>query len=269
MEDRSPVVASATDFVERLAEELETSDSPARTALEAFDEDVERVLDHYDLTSVRSKAHALTFASMYDSAETAEAEDDRDPIPRAVLAALIAADVEFRGPLRLSGRRKVLLAEVYEALGARLSRAGLYDHAGLAFRRAMALHRENEDDESEDRCGYLSARARTRATPRGLRRLTGELSFYLCGHGYRPAWLLGWVLVQLAGFTTAALVIGGDAPPTSVVYMGLVSFLGPLGLEDTEAMNSPARPLFIIESWTGVVTMSVFFALLVRKWFRM
>lgn len=268
MAAQSPLVASITDFVKRLAETLGTADSAERTALEAFDQDVEKVLDHYDLTSVRREAHALTFASLYDPAEQAEPEDD-EPVARAVLAAFIAADVEFRGPLRLSGRQNVLLAEVFESLGVQLSKAGLYDHAALAFRRAMALHRVSEDDESEDRCGFLLARARTRGAPWGLRRLSGELSFCLCGHGYRPVWLLGWVIVQLVGFITAGLLIGGDTPPTSIVYMGLASFLGPLGLEDTETMNSAARPLFIVESWVGVVTISVFFALLVRKWFRM
>jgi hypothetical protein len=34
-------------------------------------------------------------------------------------------------------------------------------------------------------------------------------------------------------------------------------------------LRAAARPLFAVESWAGTVSMSVFFALLVRKWFRL
>ncbi|MFC8044639.1 hypothetical protein [Nocardia sp. NPDC057353] len=90
---------------------------------------------------MRRDAHALMFAALYDATER------RDP--EAVLAAFIAADVEYSGPLRLSSRQNVLLVEVYESLGGHMPKAGPYEHAAPAYHRAMTLHRVSEDGESE------------------------------------------------------------------------------------------------------------------------
>lgn len=180
----------------------------------------------------------------------------------------MAAEVEFRGPLRLSARQNTLLAEEYEAIGARLSEVGLATHAALAFRRAMALYRVNEDDEAEDRCGLQLARANTRGLPHGLRRWAAQGSYLLCGHGYRPSWLLGWVILQMLLFTGVAVLLGGQAVDDTV-YMGVTGFLNPPGPGDTQELPGAVRTLFVVEAWTGAVSMSVFFALLVRKWFRM
>lgn len=51
--------------------------------------------------------------------------------------------------------------------------------------------------------------------------------------------------------------------------MGVTGFLNPPGPGDTQDLHGAVRVLFVIEAWTGAVSMSVFFALLVRKWFRM
>ncbi|WP_280368581.1 hypothetical protein, partial [Nocardia abscessus] len=56
-------------------------------------------------------------------------------------------------------------------------------------------------------------------------------------------------------------------PPT--VNPCVTSFINPRGPGHTDNLRPAARPLFAVEAWTGTVSMSVFFALLVRKWFRM
>jgi hypothetical protein len=65
-----------------------------------------------------------------------------------------------------------------------------------------------------------------------------------------------------------ALLLGGQEAGDTI-YMGVTGFLNPPGPGDTRELPGAVRTLFVIEAWTGAVWMSVFFALLVRKWFRM
>ncbi|MBB5911355.1 hypothetical protein BJY24_000222 [Nocardia transvalensis] len=273
MPDMQSFVASvSTRIARRAAEyaaEVDRDEVPEQAALDAFTTHVEVILTGYDPPSVRRRSDGLVFVHLYAAARHPKPDEEGWRVPSAVLAALLAAEVEFRGPLRLSTRQNALLAEEYERLGAQLWDLRLYAHAALAFRRAVALYRMNEDDDGEDRCGLRLARSRTRALPRGWRRWAGQLSYVSCGHGFRPSWLLGWVAVQLVLFTIAGLLLSGSPSPTTIVYMTATSFLNPQGQGDTAGLHAAARPLFAVESWAGVVSMSVFFALLVRKWFRM
>ncbi|WP_280421478.1 hypothetical protein [Nocardia carnea] len=270
-------VKSASTRIRRHAtaytELLDQQRYPGRMALDELGARVEAVLDEYDPPSARRKhSGTLVFPHLYATSRHPAEDEEQWRVPSAVIAALIAAEVEFRGPLKLSSRQNTLLAEEYERIGAQLAQTRLDTHAALAFRRAVALYRINEDNESEDRCGLLLARAETRSLPPGLRRWAGFGSDVLCGHGYRPSWLLGWVVAQITVFTGIALALpleekgqnAGDA-----VYLGVMSFLSPPGLDDTGDLPTAGQTLFVLEGWAGVVSMSVFFALLVRKWFRM
>jgi hypothetical protein len=273
MGEISPFVASVSTRIARHAAaytaELDADAHPERMSLDTFAVHVEAVLDDYDPPSARRRhSDTLVFPHLYGAARDPRPDEEGWRVPSAVPAALMAAEVEFRGPLRLSARQNTLLAEEYEAIGAQLSEVGLATHAALAFRRAMALYRVNEDDEAEDRCGLHLARANTRGLPHGLRRWAGQASYVLCGHGYRPSWLLGWVILQMLVFTGVALLLGGKAVDDTV-YMGVTGFLNPPGPGDTQELPGAVRTLFVVEAWTGAVSMSVFFALLVRKWFRM
>lgn len=278
MGDISPFVASASTWIRRHAtaytEHIDQQPDPGRMALDELSGRVEAVLDEYEPPSSRRKrSGTLVFPHLYAAARNPAVDEEEWRVPSAVIAALIAAEVEYRGPLRLSSRQKTLLAEEYELIGAQLARAGLHTHTALAYRRAMALYRINEDNESEDRCGLLLARAETRSLPAGVRRWAGFGSDVLCGHGFRPSWLLGWVVAQIAVFTGIALALPLEQEPNhdegDTVYLGVMSFLSPPGLDDTGDLPAAAQTLFVLEGWAGVVSMSVFFALLVRKWFRM
>jgi hypothetical protein len=274
MGEISPFVASVSTRIARHAAvytaDLDAARHPERMALDSFAVHVEAVLDDYDPPSARRRhSDTLVFPHLYDAARDPRDDEEGWRVPSAVLAALMAAEVEFRGPLRLSARQNTLLAEEYEAIGAQLSAVGSATHAALAFRRAMALYRANEDDDAEDRCGLQLARSDTRALPVGVRRWAGQGSYILCGHGYRPSWLLGWVVLQMLLFTGIALLMDNKLDAMETIYMGVTSFLNPPGLGDTEKLHGATKVLFVVEAWTGAVSMSVFFALLVRKWFRM
>ncbi|MGW4324979.1 hypothetical protein ACWEKR_03710 [Nocardia sp. NPDC004573] len=273
MGELSPFVASVSTRITRRAveytAEIDRGRRSEQAELERFTAHVEAILADYDPPSTRRHSDSLVFRHLYTAARQPAPDEAGWRVPSAIPAALLAAEIEFRGPLRLSSRQNTMLAEEYEQLGAQLSAAGLPAHAALAYRRGAALYRMNEDDEAQDRCGLRLARARTLALPPGPRRWTGQLSYVLCGHGYRPSWLLGWVAVQLLLFTTAALALNGDPSPAATVYTCVTAFINPLGPGDTENLRPAARPLFAAEAWMGAVSMSVFFALLVRKWFRM
>lgn len=259
----------ATDYTEL----LDRQRHPGRMPLGDLGTRVEAVLDEYDPPTARRKhSGTLVFPHLYAAARHPAEDEEQWRVPSAVIAALIAAEVEFRGPLKLSSRQNTLLAEEYERIGAQLAQARLDTHAALAYRRAVALYRINEDNESEDRCGLLLARAETRSLPPGLRRWAGFGSDVLCGHGYRPSWLLGWVVAQITVFTGIALALpleNENHDEGDTIYLGVMSFLSPPGLDDTDELLPAGQTLFVIEGWAGVVSMSVFFALLVRKWFRM
>ncbi|MEU6561036.1 hypothetical protein [Nocardia nova] len=276
MGEISPVVASISTGIARRAAgytaDLDDSGRTEQQLLTILDDQVEAVLTQLEeavaqRTPSRQRHGGLTFRHLYAAARAPVPDEEGWRIPSALPAALIAAEVEFRGPLRLSARRQTLLAEVYERLGHQLIDADLPVHAALAYRRAEALYRMNEDIQGEDRCGLKLARANTRALPAGWRRWAGQLADVLCGYGYRPFLLLGWVAVQLVVFTTFGVIVGGRST-AETVYMCVTCFLNPLGPGDTENLHAAVRPMYAVESWAGTVSMSVFFALLVRKWFR-
>ncbi|MFI5779751.1 hypothetical protein [Nocardia sp. NPDC051570] len=273
MAELTPFVASIATRIARraagYAAEIDRHEGPERELLDRLNTHVEAVLAEYNPPGVRRAVEGLVFEHLYAAARDPARDEEGWRVPSALLAALVAAEVEFRGPLRLSAIQTTVLAEVYERLGAQLSTLGLLAHAVLTFRRATALYRINEDVDAEDRCGLELARARTRATPQAWRRWAGRGSYVLCGYGYRPFWLLGWVAAQLVVFTVLGLLLAGNASVTETIYMCATSFLNPLGPGDTQNLHAAARPLYAIESWAGTVSMSVFFALLVRKWFRM
>ncbi|MCP2320563.1 hypothetical protein APR12_005945 [Nocardia amikacinitolerans] len=274
-----PFVASMTTRINRhaaayaseIAEHLATAHDhrPEQLLLDSFNTHVETVLASYDPPGVRRRGDSLVFADSYAEARSPLPGARRsNDVPVEFLAALLAAEVEFRGPLRSSRTQNTMLARVYERLGECLSATGLPGHATLAFGRATGLHRQNEDEDAADRCGLARARAQCRARHPRWRRIGGQLSDLLCGYGYRPFRLLMWMLLQLLLFTVAISWLADTALHSSL-YLCLINFLNPAGMGDTEAVGRTGRALLVIESYAGTVSMSVFFALLVRRWFRL
>ncbi|MBF6174061.1 hypothetical protein [Nocardia blacklockiae] len=238
--------------------------------LDLFTAHVESVVARYDPPGIRRNSDSLVFRRLY-----AESRQPRTPrLPRGgrvvtpeLLAALLAAEVEYRGPLRLSRAQTRNLAEIYERLGDTLTTV-LPAHAALAFRRAASLYRQDEDTDGEDRCNLELARARRRAQPVRWRRIASLFPDLLCGYGYRPFRMLIWMALQLLFFTAVVRLLSTQATMT-IVYECLTNYLNPLGPDDTAGLQGAKRLVFVVEAYTGLLTTSVFFALLVRRWFRL
>ena len=90
----------------------------------------------------------------------------------------------------------------------------------------------------------------------------------LCGYGYRPYRLLGWIVVQLAFFCVMMNLVAHGSIFKNV-YMVLVNYVNVLGVGDADGLPYSAWVLLVVEGYMGAVTTTVFFVLLVRRWFRL
>ncbi|MFC6011248.1 hypothetical protein [Nocardia lasii] len=231
---------------------------------------VEQFLADYVPPSTRRVGDSLVFAPLYRDADPdLPANAGRQFSSETVLTALFAAEVEFRGPLSLSRTQSTLLAEVYEELGELLSAHGLPAHAALAYRQAYRLHTITENPRGQDRCGLHMARARTRARTPRWRRLPGVASDLLCGYGYRPFLLLAWIAAEIAVFVVVFYVASSGIGFETALRVCLVNFLDPADTDEFGPLGALARYTLIVESYAGIVSTSVFFALLVRQLFRL
>ncbi len=231
--------------------------------LDRFERYAADVLDRYIPPGPRNR-DSLVFSHLYSQAALAPAEDSE----HSTIAALLAAEVEVRGPLRLTPVQTLRLAEILERLGLRFARAGLPLHAAFSFDRAGGLYLQVENHLARDRCLLSAHRARHLARGRGLRRILETISNLLCGYGYQPYRLLGWVVVQLVALILILTIFFGASLVTSM-HMALINYLNPLGFGDIDGLPHGAWVLLVIESYAGAVSLSVFFALLVRRWFRL
>lgn len=271
-------VASKTTLIRRHAgafadvvADFQRAPGPATeyTLLDELNHRVEQFLADYVPPSSRRVGDSLVFSHIYRDADPDVLDNaGRELACETVLTALFAAEVEFRGPLRLSRTQSTLLAEVYEELGEQLSAHRLPAHAALAYRQAYRLHTITENPRGQDRCGLNMARAKTRARSPRWRRLPGQASDLLCGYGYRPFLLMAWIAVEIALFVVVFYLASGVGFGTAT-RVGLLNFLNPVGTEDLPTLGSFARATLIVESYAGIVSTSVFFALLVRQLFRL
>ncbi|WP_431967885.1 hypothetical protein [Nocardia sp. bgisy134] len=278
----SPFVASMTTRIARHADaysvEVERFRESAPRAVGAEErilEDlyahVENILVSYEPPGVRRRGDSLTFQHLYTAVfeRPSDADDETTgSLLGEVIEALVAAETEFRGPLSLSHVQRERLAQTYERLGSALSGALLPAHARMAFRRAAWLYGVNEDRDAQDRCELASARIRTTRIYPWWQRTAGRAADLLCGYGFHPFRLLGWIGVVLILSTVALVAIEGVSL-TTALRLCVVSALAPLGADDQETLGSSGRALLVFESWLSVVATSVFFALLVRRWFRL
>ncbi|MEV6275247.1 hypothetical protein [Nocardia sp. NPDC051832] len=244
-----------------------------KSLLDSLNTHVETLIVEYERARIPPVGDRMVFRRLYQSADEELAGPTEPDLPiveglKPQLSALFAAEVELRGPRRLSRTQSARLAGVYESLGHGLRARGLAAHAALAFLRGTELHRLNEDFAGQDRCGLALARARRHTVFPKWHRTPGYLSDWLCGYGFRPFRLLGWMVVLLVAFSLALQSVTA-LPVSTAVHMTLVNLLNPVGSDDLEGVNTTGRVLLIVESYTGIVLVSVFFALLVRRWFRL
>ena len=187
-EELSDFVQGLTTAITRradtYAETLDRSDSgntlstDEEELLKKFEQHAAAVLDRYVPPGHRRR-DSLVFAHLYYTTTDLTPEDstlagslpDDDDRRRGLLTALLAAEVEARGPLRLTRAQSVRLAETYQCLGSKLLSHKLPLHAALAFERAAGLYLQVENHFARDQCLLAQARARHRSLrPCGSRR---------------------------------------------------------------------------------------------------
>jgi hypothetical protein len=100
-----------------------------------------------------------------------------------------------------------------------------------------------------------------------LDQILETISAVLCGYGYQPHRLLGWIAFQLVGFSVVLTLISSGGSFVDNVYARLINYLDPLGVGDTEGISQSALVLFAVQGYIGAASLPVFFALLVRRWF--
>jgi hypothetical protein len=227
--------------------------------LDRFEHYTADVLDRYPPPGPRNR-ESLAFAHLYRMREETSAEDRC----RTLLKAFMAAEVETRGPLRLTQAQNGRLAAIFERIGAACGKEGLLLHAALAFERAAGIYLLLSDNAGRDRCLYRRARFRQKATGPGLTKALLSVSWTLSGYGYKPYRLLFWVAIQLVVFSFGVAL----SVPGSVwhgIYLSVTNYLDPQGSDE---LSGTAQMLLVTESYVSAVSLSVFFALLVHRWFR-
>ncbi|PRY37818.1 hypothetical protein [Umezawaea tangerina] len=226
--------------------------------LDEFEQYVSNVLDEYP--SRRRKSHQLIFNALYERKPETVPSERR----RTLLVALMAAEVEAQGPLRLTMRQNKDLAEILEQLGTDCVAEKMMMHAAEAFERAAEIHLLTNDNLERDRFLYLRTKVLHRIERSWWRRIMQTVSAVTCGYGYRPYRLLGWVLVQLLVFWVMLLVVA-DGTWLHSLYLAAVNFINPAG---TDELGGKVKTVLVVESYFGALSLNVFFALLVRRWFR-
>jgi hypothetical protein len=158
------------------------------------------------------------------------------------------------------------LADVFFELGKALETEHLLRHAERAYDRAASNYLISGDESLRDESLMRQKRCQHLVSPSGWRRALQSISWLAAGYGYRPYRLLIWVVAQLAVFVVVLAIIarGTDLTP----YAVLVNYLNPLGPQDVDEVHTVGKVLLITESYIGAVSLNVFFALLVRRWFR-
>lgn len=239
------------------------------------------VLDQFDRT-VDAPAHPsigdLMLTDFYDGLAALGPEGSRvglERVPdlqrthwRVLVGALLAAETETNGKFRQRRGQIDRLAEVLQAVGDGFRDFGLPLHAAAAYERAAEQHLLLGDRNSRDRCSLAATRARHEARDRGFRKLAEACANALVGYGYLPYRLLAWVLVQLAVFGFVLwLAEPRRVDVVEAYHMSLLDYLNPLGIGDVSQLTGVGQSLLVLESYAGTISTSVFFALLVRRWF--
>jgi hypothetical protein len=272
-EEPSDFVKSITVAIKRraaaYAEMLDESSLAGRLPVEEqqlldqFEKYAADVLDRYVPPGPRRR-DSLVFSDLYFADVSSSVEDRR----RSLIAALLAAEAEVSGPLRLTQTQNVRLAQILERLGKEFTADNLPLHAALAFDRAGGLYLQLQDGRSRDRCLLAQARARHRARQRGWIKALETMSAVLCGYGYLPHRLLGWIFLQLICSSIVLFLISSGGSFFENIYACLINYLNPLGVGDVKSMPRGALILFVVQGYMGAASLSIFFALLVRRWFR-
>jgi hypothetical protein len=258
-----------------------------RRAMADLDGRMNHILQAYDSLSspvadlAKDKSGYQTFFAFYRDAasspdsgmfDTPASEKDSEPgvLQRRedCLRALLAAETEIQGKFQLRDNANVRLGDMLENLGAQFEEIELLWHAERAYQLAAERHRQRRDLRSQDRCLLRETMVRHAAEDKGLRKVSTFFGYWLAGFGYLPFRLLIWVIGQIVVFTGLVwLVSPWSVDLAQVTHICLLDYLNPLGLSDVASLKGPGSALLVAECYAGTISTSVFFALLVRRWF--
>lgn len=233
-----------------------------RELLDAFEQHTTSILDR-SASNRWPKSHELVFQELYERKIDDPLASERR---RVLLVALMAAEVEFHGPLKLTQAQNKDLADVLEELGEACVAEKLYLHAAEAFDRAAELHLMTSENLARDQSLYRRNAALQKIQKAGLRKALLWVSWVTCGYGYKPYRLLVWVAVQLVVFGIGVIIATRGEAPLASLHTVLTNFLNPAGGD--APIPGAAKALLLAESYLGALSLNIFFALLVRRWFR-
>ena len=189
---------------------------------------------------------------------------DPDARRRALIRSFLATETERRGQFRLSRTQNGRLADHYNAVGEEFLDLGMPGHAAMAFQSAADLYLPLQQKSKRERSLLNWRRAQHQARPKNLLRLGEAVYDAVCGYGYRPFRMLGWMAVTLAVFSVAVWLCGSAGYARSL-HGCLINFLNPLSFGDLDgAFSGTSQVLLIVESYFGSISMAIFFAFLVR-----
>ena len=189
-----------------------------------------------------------------------------DPETRraAVIRSYLATETERRGQFRISRSQNLRLADHFDAMGTEFLALGMPGHAALAYQSAADQYLPLQQKSRRQRALLNWRRAQHMARPSGVSRFFEGLYDGICGYGYRPFRMLGWMAVTLVAFSVAVWLCG-RADYTKSLYTCLVDFLNPLSFGELDnAFSGAAQVLMVIESYVGTVSMAIFFAFLIK-----
>jgi hypothetical protein len=189
---------------------------------------------------------------------------DLDARRQGVIRSYLATETELRGQFRLSRTQNSRIADHYNAMGEEFIALGMPGHAAMAFQSAADLYWPLQQKAKRERALLNWRRAQHRARPKGATRFAETLYDAICGYGYRPFRMLGWMVATLAVFSVAVWLTGSPGYVRSL-HGCLIDFLNPLAFGSLDANFGPTAQVFlIIESYIGSISMAIFFAFLVR-----
>ena len=191
---------------------------------------------------------------------------DPDARRQGVIRSFLATETERRGQFRLSRTQNAVLADHFNALGEEFLALGMPGHAAMVFQSAADLYLPLQQKSKRERSLLNWRRAQHQARTKGAIRYVEAVYDAVCGYGYRPFRMLGWMVVTLAGFSLAVWLCG-PAGYVRSLHGCLINFLNPLSFGDLDgSFDGAAQVLLTVESYIGSISMAIFFAFLVRDW---
>ncbi|MBS2531794.1 hypothetical protein KGQ20_03310 [Catenulispora sp. NF23] len=189
---------------------------------------------------------------------------DPDARRAAVIRSFLATETERRGQFRLSRTQTGRIAAHYDAIGKEFVALGMPGHAMSAFQSAADLFLQLQQKPKRELSLLNLRRAQQQARPRGPARFFEAMYDAICGYGYRPFRMLGWMALTLLVFSVAVWLCG-PAGYVRSLHGCLINFLNPLSFGDLDgAFSGAGQVLLVIESYFGSISMAIFFAFLVR-----